>query len=59
MHLREVSSTNITPSQRPATITDRKKVTVFDSSNVPQPFLDTALLERIKRREKAERETAS
>lgn len=57
MHLREVSK--ITPSQRPAAITDRKKVTVFDSSNVPQPFLDTALLERIKAREKVERETMS
>jgi hypothetical protein len=57
MHLREVS--DITSSQRPAAITDRKKVTVFDSSNVPQPFLDTALLERIKGREKAERETTS
>ena len=57
MHLREVS--NITPSQRHAAITDRKKVTVFDSSNVPQPFLDTALLERIKGREKVERETTS
>jgi hypothetical protein len=39
--------------------TDVEAVTVFDSSNTPQPFLDTPLLDRIKTREKAEKQTTS
>ena len=30
-------------------------VTVFDSSKVPEPFLDTVLLEKLKKRRREER----